>query len=113
MQKAIGILIILLLFSCGKQRLWVKGKVQQKSFAREIPVQIKNGLIFVEVFVNGRPCNFLMDTGAPTLIDAQLVEELGLKTKAFGTAVDSYDRRNRIDYTVLETITIDSINFIR
>lgn len=113
MHKVIGAFIILLLFSCGKQRLWVKGKVQQKSFAREIPVQIINGLIFVEVAVNGRPCNFLMDTGAPTLIDAQLVEELGLKTKEFGTAVDSYDRRNRIDYTVLETITIDSINFTR
>lgn len=113
MQKVIGVLIILLLFSCGKQRLWVKGKVQQKSFDREIPVQIRNGLIFVEVSINGRPCNFLMDTGAPTLIDARLVEELGLETKEFGTAVDSYDRRNRIDYTILNTVSLDSINFTR
>jgi hypothetical protein len=113
MQKVIGVLIILLLFSCSKQRLWVKGKVQQKSFAREIPVQIRNGLIFVEVAVNGRLCNFLMDTGAPTLIDARLVEELGLETKAFGTAVDSYDRRNRIDYTILNTVSLDGINFTR
>jgi hypothetical protein len=117
MQKLMGLLLVLFLslslFSCGKQRLWVKGKVHQKVFNQEIPIQVINGLIFLEVAINGKAYNFLLDTGAPTLLDTQVVQALGLKTKKFGTATDSYGRSNRIDYTVLKTVSISGVDFLR
>ena len=113
MRNIIVVLFMLLLFGCGKQNLWTKGKVKQKTFTQEIPIEIINGLVFLQIKINGKPYRFLLDTGAPMLVDAGLVEDLGLKTKTFGTVEDSYGRRNRIDYTNLQTVSIGEVDFIK
>lgn len=49
----------------------------------ELPIQIDNNLVFVEVELNGRPKSFILDTGAPTIVDQRAAQEARLETRLF------------------------------
>ncbi len=58
--------------------------------ANEVPVVIRRGLVLVPVHVDGvdRELTFLLDFGAPTLVDAAVAEELGSSRPADRALVD-------------------------
>lgn len=52
--------------------------------ALRIPFKLHNNLIYLQVRVNNRPMNFILDTGAPHIIDTTKAKALGLQLKPAG-----------------------------
>ena len=62
----------------------------------EIPIDVFSTKLYVEVELGGKPRRFVFDTGSPSMIDAVLVKELGLKAVGRNKGVDAHG-------TVVET----------
>ncbi|TXB60638.1 aspartyl protease family protein [Phaeodactylibacter luteus] len=102
---------LLVLTGCASSQLWDTGSLKQEQFIEEIPVRLVNGLIFLDVEADGRPLTFLLDTGAPTIIDEGAVEALNLPVRKYGTAQDAYGRRDRINRTRIKHLKIGGLDF--
>lgn len=88
MNKTIILLLILTVLSgCypSKIRRSIKnnnkGKIVQKDYIYRIPSRFEHNLIFVTVEIEGEEYNFLLDTGATTIISYELYEKLNYKKK--------------------------------
>ncbi len=53
--------------------------VESRSFAIELPLEILATKLFVEVEIGGKARRFVFDTGSPSMMNAALAAELGLK----------------------------------
>ncbi len=91
---------------CKTYRMMNQGKLIKTPLDNTIDVFYERGFFFVPVTVNGRTYRFLVDTGAPNVVDDQVARELGLK-RAYQTAVsDSQGRSNQLDF-----VTVDRLAF--
>jgi hypothetical protein len=53
-----------------------------ETLARTIPIDVEMNLVFVDVFLDGRPGRFLLDTGAgSTIVAREFAQELGLEER--------------------------------
>ena len=71
------------LSSCSlikKNKLWLKGEMDPINEVVSFPFEERSGMIFLEVTINGRDYDFLLDTGAPNVLDQSIVDELGIKS---------------------------------
>lgn len=87
------------------------GNVVEKSYSVNIPYQIKNGLIIIEAELKGNKYNFLLDTGAPTVISRDLFNKLGLKIQGKQNVSDFNSNISTLDFALIENITIAGIHF--
>ena len=91
-------------------------QTRESAADEEIPVKIVDGLVIVEVGVDGvqRPLRLLLDTGAPTLIrpdvlaTIQFSQDESWKTKS---ATDAFGRPLELEAILLNQISIGSMNF--
>ena len=77
---AVNALLMLPIFAAALGCAPIPTATPEPTALVEVPVTIRNGLILVPVHVDGieRELTFLLDSGAPTLIDASIAEELGV-----------------------------------
>ncbi|MEJ5106050.1 retropepsin-like aspartic protease [Chryseobacterium sp. MYb328] len=68
------------LIAQGK-KFFENGDVQLKSTVEKINLKYSTDLPFVKVSINGKIYNFLLDTGAPTVISTAVYTDLGLEKK--------------------------------
>lgn len=80
------IALLLLIFPLSSVRADVQPKwitegpyVNEASIAFSLPVEVFSSLLFVEIEVGGSSRRFLFDTGSPSMMSRDLVEELGLE----------------------------------
>ncbi len=107
-------LIVSLLTSCSslkKRNLWQQGRIIDLSEKQTFPFEREWGMIFLEVKINGQAFNFLLDTGAPNVLDEKTVEQLGIKYKSFGSVGDAYGRRQKLNFTNTATFDIGPLHF--
>ncbi|MEE1896712.1 retropepsin-like aspartic protease [Flavobacterium rakeshii] len=88
-----------------------KGKVIQKNYNTNVPYKDIKGLIVVEVIIKGKTYNFIVDTGAISLISPQLYEELGLKSSSEVNVSDSSDLNQQMKLTTLPPVQVGDITF--
>ena len=55
-----------------------------------IPIEVAAAKLYVEVEVGGKPRRFVVDTGSPSMIDAKLAKELGLKVVGSNKGRDAH-----------------------
>ena len=110
MKNAILLLLCPLLFvDCqSPTKIWKEGALQREAFLTQIPMTIKNDLIFLAVTIGGQPFNFLLDTGAPNVITTEVAETLNLKKKKYGRVGDSQGGKK--PYTPLNYPRSKSVN---
>ena len=53
--------------------------VDARSFSIELPLEVLATKLYVEVTIGGKPRRFVFDTGSPSMMNAALAAELGLK----------------------------------
>ena len=116
MKKIIIVSILsLILVGCHSSkvyRLLQKGSVIQTEFKKEIPFEMRMGLIFLKVDIKGKTYDFLLDTGAPNVASYELAHELGLTARADNKIRDSQGKTKITDFTFIDTISISGIQFI-
>lgn len=98
------------LFAQGK-RFFEDGDVELKVAVEKLNLKYTAGMPFVKVGINGKFYNFLLDTGAPTIISTSVYTELGLEKKHQNTVWDSQKNKEKQIFTVLPEMTVDQVTF--
>ncbi len=96
----------LLLVGCGYQYQLSKGKLKAVSEQEIIPFHFEKDMIFLEVFVNGKKKRFILDSGAPNVIDDDLQKEFNFKEVYSTNFKDASNRSSK-----LVMVKIDKISF--
>ncbi len=81
------------------------------TFYEKIPIEYFDGLLVIEVSIDNKKYNFLLDTGAPSSIDKSIAEDLGLKTLYTSTVTDASMIKQEVDYTVVPEVFIGSLGY--
>lgn len=105
---------ILLLSSCKSHRisnLFYAGEIQAQDFLEEIPFDLVNGLIVLQVNIQGEKYRMIFDTGAPNLISKELADELDLSIILKSRVTDSQGNAQALPYSKLDSIKIGNLLF--
>lgn len=88
------------------------GSIEPADFTETLDFEIKNGLVFVPIKIQGKTYRFLLDTGAPFSISEALQSRYGFEVVSQGHIVDSDHNRKAVNYVQVDTLLIGSIPFI-
>ncbi len=110
-RKAVFFLLLPLFFAgCNSmKKLLQAGEVARADLDEPLEFEYRDKLLFVDVLANGRPMRFIIDSGAPTVIDERLKEELGLKTVKESEVSDSQKNRSRLEFVKLESLAFAGV----
>ena len=113
MKKFLHLILILCVITTSAQgkKFFEDGEVQLKNSVEKINLQYVNRLPFVKVSINGKPYNFLFDSGAPTVISNTIYNELSLKKKHKSNVRDSQKNKQEQIFTQLPEMIIDNVVF--
>lgn len=108
-QKILKICITITLLLCNtlyaQENLYFnKGGTSQKKYFTSIPYKEVKSKVIIQCFINNKPYNFIVDTGAITTISPQLYKELNLKALS---KINLSDQSGKLDS--LPTVTLNNI----
>lgn len=114
-KKILFVLVLLLIFtSCSPKikKILSAGHIEQEQFKKTISFEYtKTGHILLKVAIEGKLYDFILDTGATTIISKELAKELNVKTIGTSEIGDINDKKANLDFVNLENIEIGGINF--
>jgi len=113
-MKNVYILAILIFLSssCFAQRsTFNKGGIIVKNYYQEIPYESAGGYLFVFPEIQGIKQKFLVDTGAPAQISAELSKTLGLKTISTAGVTDASGNKSELEIVILPEIKLGGLSF--
>ena len=113
MKKLLFYVLILSLSSCysTRNKIMNSGEIKQENFITEIPFNFEYGLPIIKIKINEIEYNFLVDTGAPTVLSTELYKSLNLKSLTTSGVQDSSGNEKEENYVLIDNIKIDNINF--
>ncbi|UWX62111.1 aspartyl protease family protein [Chryseobacterium oranimense] len=113
MKKVLYTLLILSTTTLSAQgkKFFKSGEVKLQNPVEKINLRYANDLPFVQVSINGKPYNFLFDTGAPTVISTAVYTELGLEKKHTAKVKDSQKNKQEQIFTILPEMVVDKAVF--
>jgi hypothetical protein len=88
-----------------------KGKVVQKNYNVSVPYKDIRGLVVVQVVIENKTYDFLVDTGAMSAISQELSDELGLKSNAGLDVRDSSNLRQNMKLITLPPLQVGGLTF--
>ena len=118
MRNKIPILLLIgivfqLIIGCSTK--WTQaiqsGEVAQYQFRETIDIEIKKGLIFLPVIIEGKEYLFLFDSGAPFSISEKLQNDHNFKVVSKGNIIDSDHNRKKVNWSQVDTISIGNVIF--
>ena len=113
MKVIISCISILLLNTyCFAQRVtFNKGGISVKNYFEEIPYEFTNGRIYLTPEVNGIKRRFLLDTGAPTPITAELFKELNPEVVNRTEITDAAGNKTSLTIVSLKEFKLQALVF--
>lgn len=108
-------LILLTLSSCGGSKLsqyFKEGKILETDYLTTIPLNFNNGLIVVEVTIDNKAYNFIVDTGATNIISKELAEKLNLNILGTEKISDIQGTVQDMSYAKIESLSLGGIHFL-
>ncbi len=113
MKKSLFLFFIFFLtvFSAQGKRFFETGEAVLKNDVEKINLTFANDLPLIKISINGKPYQFIFDTGAPTVISNAVYNELNLKKKHRSKVGDSQRNKQEQIFTVLPEMTVDQIIF--
>ncbi|MGS0527664.1 aspartyl protease family protein [Zobellia nedashkovskayae] len=88
-----------------------QGNVVQENFKTTIPFKYVYGWIILEVKIENKSYNFLLDTGSSNLLTKELAEELNVEIIGSEEITDINNKGNETQYANLRNIKIGNIDF--
>ena len=101
----VALLAWLVSMSSCQKTLWTGGQVTQTTLNEWMPVEFTDNLLFLTVEVNGRPYRFMLDSGAPNVIDEKVAAELGLPIVTSNHFKDSQRQRQQLNVAEMATLS--------
>lgn len=93
-------------------RLRNKIDIQKQAFSSSTPIHFKYRTLNVDVLINGKTYQMIFDTGAhSTVVSRELANELLLKRKGGIKVGDSRGARNKLDITLIDSLSIGDVSF--
>ena len=89
-----------------------QGRIKQKHYFQEIPYQKINEHLIVQVTINGKVYNFILDTGAPLVISDKLYKELNLHSILSANMGDVSGERKKMKGILLPKMQLQGITFL-
>lgn len=89
-----------------------EGKIDKENFKVTLPFEIKNGFLILQVNIENKNYNFLLDTGAPNVVSKELAESLNLKVIDSVNVYDVFDKSKTTKYSRIDKIEIGTLNFM-
>ena len=108
------LIVLVLLSSCAGSnidKILKQGNVLQENFKTTIPFKYVNGWIVLEVEIQDKAYNFILDTGHSNLLTTELAAELNSQVLGTEEMSDINDTENSTKYTSISTIKIGGIDF--
>ncbi len=87
------------------------GNTHQEQFRQDVDIEIKNGLIFLPVSIQGQTYRFLFDTGAPLSISQKIQNALEYEVVSKGNIIDSDHNNQEVKWVQVDSILIGDISF--
>lgn len=110
----IGI-VIHLTYGCSVE--WTKairsGEIAQNQFIETVNIEIRKGLIFLPVIIEGKEYRFLFDSGAPFSISNHLQNNHAFKIVSKGNIKDSDHNRKKVLWAKVDAINIGDVSFMK
>lgn len=114
-KKIIFALVLPLIFtSCSPKikKILSAGHIEQEQFKKTIPFEYtKTGHILLKVTIKGKLYDFILDTGATTIISKELANELNVQKMGSSEIEDINSAKTNLDFVILDNIEIGGINF--
>lgn len=108
------LIALVLLSSCAGSnidKILKQGNVLQENFKTTIPFTYVNGWIILEVEIQDKTYNFLLDTGSSNIITKELAEELNVNVLGTEKIKDVNATEVSAKYTRINNIKIGNIDF--
>ena len=100
------------LISCGStKQLFDYGSVKTSNQIETIKISNINNLPICKVLIGEKEYNFLIDTGAPTVIPNEIFQRLKLKSFFTEEITDANNKKRKQNFTILPEIKIDNLIF--
>lgn len=104
--------LIIFLSACNPtQKILHGGNLLQTSFTEKIPFTFEYGIPFITVSINGKPYNFMFDTGAATIISPEIAKTFDLKSSFDQKVIDSQGASNKQQFIKIPSIKIGKLSF--
>lgn len=111
--KLIVILLMIspLLFFAQSKAFFNDGTAQIAAKIDKIPLEFINDFALVKVEIGGEFYQFILDTGAPTIISSEIYNKLNLKSAAKGKVFDSENAKRKQIFTYLPEMKAGTVIF--
>ncbi|MTI21813.1 hypothetical protein E1176_12345 [Fulvivirga sp. RKSG066] len=111
LKKTSILLLLFALSACGAGSKWVETKIPQQLFLETIPVDMNVDLMFATVTIKGNNYRFLVDTGAPFSISAEVAKEIDFQPTGSSVTSSSGLRKGRLNHGKINEVNIGPISF--
>ncbi|WP_438962546.1 aspartyl protease family protein [Nonlabens sp.] len=113
MKKAILLsFIMLMMVACGGLgKIFTGGTVVQKEYQVSVPFNYDYNFAIIKVHINGKVYNFLVDTGAPTVISDKIYKDLNIKAADRTMVTDSQGQRKSQEVVIIPMMTVGGLNY--
>ncbi len=91
--------------------LITRNSLPQENYSETIPIRLYESMVLVKVWINGKEYEFLLDTGAFTVVSGEISSSLLLNRFPGPSIVDSQGHRQRIDFTELDSLRLGNLTF--
>ena len=111
-KRLLFFFLIILFIGCNSSKhFYNSGFVNLKKDVEEIDIKIINDLPLCQVEIEGKLYNFLVDTGAPTVISDEIFQTLKLKESHKSLMTDSQNNKRQERFAVIPQIKIGNLIF--
>ena len=110
-RKSLLFLLLLLLFTqcTSTRKLLQAGEIAKADLTQPLAFDYYNKLLFVDVEVNGQPRRFIIDSGAPNVVDRRLKEELQLQPVKKDKVTDSQNNHSELEFVTIESLAFAGV----
>jgi len=98
-------------FSCASSDVFNNGSAKLQKPVHRIDINFDYGVPIVKVKIKDKFYNFLLDTGAPTIVSHEIYREFGLKHKSNLIIDDSQNSSEKHFLTIVPKMFVDDIEF--
>ncbi|WP_299274791.1 retropepsin-like aspartic protease [uncultured Psychroserpens sp.] len=99
------------LTACAQNASLKNGYAKSKNYYEEIPFEFDKNKIIIPVEIEGKTYRFLLDTGAPNIISAEVLQAVKPKIIATIPTNDANRKKQNLDVVSLKSLKLGAVEF--
>lgn len=112
MKKYLYLAFVFLIISCGSlSKTYNSGSLLTEYYKEVLPFNYDNNLAIIEVVINSKKYNFLVDTGAPTVISSSIYKDINVKPAHQISVSDSQGQKDKKEVVIVPEIKLGNLTY--